>query len=187
MTPLTRETPASVKTTLGLWHTLETWVALIAFSVITILLIYDVVLREIAIPVLSFINVDARFLVLYGSQKIAVFMLVWGAFVGIGIATWCGAQLVPTVLFGIVPSSWNARMNRLADVVTAFFLLGVTVVATLFVIGSFQTGQRASGGVPIEVWKVQIAIPLGFASAMLRYFAFAIWPDLRPNNGDSLE
>jgi hypothetical protein len=30
------------------------------------------------------------------------------------------------------------------------------------------------------VWPIQTAIPLGFLSAALRYFVFAIWPGARP-------
>lgn len=182
-----RTAPAGVRTALALWHQVEVWVAVLAFSAIAVLLIYDVVLREAVMPLLAAVGIDGRALILYGSQKIAVFLLVIGAFTGIGIATWTGAQLVPKVGHHLVPARWNHSADRLADLVTFAFLAAVTAVAGAFVYDSFQSGQLGSTGVRIAVWKIQIAIPLGFASAALRYLAFAIWPGLRPEHGDGLE
>ncbi len=182
-----KPTPKAIRTSLALWHQIEVWVAVLAFSSIAVLLIYDVFIREAAIPALGLAGIDGRFLLLYGSQKIAVFLLIIGAFTGIGIATWTGAQLVPKVGHKLVPDRWNTEANRFADLVTFLFLMAVTAVAANFVYDTFLSGQRGSTGVRIEVWKIQIAIPLGFASAALRYLAFALWPDLRPEDGDSLE
>lgn len=179
--------PPGVRTALDYWHRAEVWVATIAFGGIAVILVYDVLVREAVIPLLTAAGFEARHLVLFGSQKIALFLLMWGAFAGIGIATWVGAQLVPKVAFKAVPEAWNDRMNRIADLVTTLFLIGVTIVASIFVAESFQSGQIASGGVRVQVWLVQLAIPVGFASAALRYLAFLIWPDLRPQDGDSIE
>jgi hypothetical protein len=32
----------------------------------------------------------------------------------------------------------------------------------------------------ISAWPIQMAIPVGFISAALRYFVFAAWPSVRP-------
>lgn len=179
--------PAFIRRGLDLWHRAEVWIAILAFTAIAMILIYDVVVREVMLPLLSQLGVDARTLVLYGSQKIAVYLLVLGAFAGIGIATWAGAQLVPKVAFKVVPQRYDFAANRVADLFTALFLFTVAVIAAQFVFDSFQSGQRASGGLRIEVWKVQAAIPLGFASAAFRYLVFALWPILRPEQAESLE
>ena len=179
--------PAFVRRSLDLWHSAEVWLAVLAFSAIAMILIYDVLVREAVLPLFSSFGVDARPLVLYGSQKIAVYLLVLGAFAGIGIATWAGAQLVPKVAFKIIPSQYEITANRAADFVTFLFLAAVALIAAQFVFESLQSGQRASGGLRIEVWKVQAAIPAGFASAALRYLAFVIWPDLRPEQAEGLE
>jgi hypothetical protein len=42
-----------------------------------------------------------------------------------------------------------------------------------------QAGLRAQA-FDIPIWPIQLAIPLGFLSAAMRYFFFAIWPALRP-------
>lgn len=179
--------PPKVRNFLNAWHQVEVWVAVLAFSAIALLLIYDVVLREAIIPILGLVGIDGRSLVLYGSQKIAVYLLILGAFAGIGIATWTGAQLVPKVGERIVPRAWDVSANRVADLFTFAFLTAVTVIATIYVYDTYLSGQRGSSGVSIEVWKVQIALPLGFASAAVRYLAFAIWPDVRPEDGETLE
>lgn len=179
--------PGKVQTFLDAWHAVEVWVAILAFSAIACLLIYDVVLREALMPLLGLFGIDGRGMLLYGSQKIGVYLLVVGAFTGIGIATWTGAQLVPKVGQRVFPATWDQAANRVADLFTFAFLVAVTIIAALYVYDSFASGQRGSSGVSIEIWKVQIAIPLGFASAALRYLAFAIWPDLRPADGETLE
>lgn len=179
--------PRKVRTFLAVWHSVEVWIAVLAFSAIALLLIYDVVLREAIMPLLGGIGIDGRSLVLYGSQKIAVYLLIFGAFAGIGIATWTGAQLVPKVGERVFPRDWDVSANRIADIFTFAFLTAVTVIAAMFVYDTYLSGQRGSSGVSIEIWKVQIALPLGFASAAMRYLAFAIWPDLRPEDGETLE
>ena len=48
-----------------------------------------------------------------------------------------------------------------------------------FVIASKESGVLAAV-INVSAWPIQMAIPLGFASAALRYFIFAIWPGARP-------
>lgn len=179
--------PPAVRKALDLWHQIEIWIAITAFSSIAVLLIYDVVVREAVIPILSGFGVNGRGLIIYGSQKIGVYMLIAGAFAGIGIATWTGAQLVPKVAHNLLPESWDDAANRIADLFTFLFLSSVTVIAFMFVFESYESGLRASGGLQIEVWKAQIAIPLGIGSAAIRYLAFVIWPDTRPTQVEGLE
>lgn len=59
--------PAWVRSVLAIWHGIEVWVAVLAFSAIALLLIYDVLLREAFMPLLALFGVDGRRLVLYGS------------------------------------------------------------------------------------------------------------------------
>lgn len=179
--------PPRVRSFLAGWHAVEVWVAVLALSAIAILLIYDVLLREALMPLLALFDIDGRPLTLYGSQKISVYLLVIGAFTGIGIATWTGAQLVPKVGYKLFPKTWSTTANRIADALSFAFLCAVAAVAAIYVYDTYLSGQRGSTGVSIEIWKVQIALPIGFASAAMRYLAFAIWPDVRPEDGETLE
>jgi TRAP-type C4-dicarboxylate transport system permease small subunit len=160
------------------WHVVECWVAVAAFTFIAVILLLDVVGRELLGPLVRIFGMKAA-TGIFASQKMSVYALVIGAFVGIGIATATGSHLVPRVLFGVVPARWGATVNRFADLLTGLFLVGVSYFGFVFVESSFATDLRA----PVlnwPVWPFQLAIPLGFISAALRYFLFALWPDLRP-------
>ena len=183
-TPATQATkpppaPRAVESVLRVWHRLECWISVLAFSFIALVLMIDVLGREFYGPVMSMLGVKVGATGLFGSQKLAVFALVIGSFAGIGIATATGVHLVPRVAFKWVPASWSPHMDRIADVFTGLFLLGVTWYGVLFVIASKESGVLAAV-INVSAWPIQLAIPLGFASAALRYFAFAIWPAVRP-------
>lgn len=164
---------------LRVWHLVECWTAVLAFSFIALVLMIDVLGRELYGPVVSMLGLQVGATGLFGSQKLAVFALVIGSFAGIGIATATGVHLVPRVAFKWVPASWSPGMDRLADVFTGLFLLGVAWYGVLFVVASRESGVLAAV-INVSAWPIQAAIPLGFASAALRYFIFAGWPVLRP-------
>jgi TRAP-type C4-dicarboxylate transport system permease small subunit len=160
------------------WHVAECLVAVAAFTFIAVVLLLDVIGRELLGPLVRLFGVSAA-TGIFASQKMSVYALVIGAFAGIGIATATGSHLVPRVLFGVVPPRWSPALNRLADLLTGLFLVGVSYFGLVFVESSFATDLRA----PVlnwAVWPFQLAIPLGFISAALRYFLYALWPDLRP-------
>lgn len=171
--------PPAVAAVLRVWHKVECWIAVLAFSFIALVLMIDVLGREFYGPVMSMLGFKVGATGLFGSQKLAVFALVIGSFAGIGIATATGVHLVPRVAFKWVPASWLPHMDRIADVFTGLFLLGVAWYGVLFVIASKDSGVLAAV-INVSAWPIQTAIPLGFASAALRYFAFAIWPAVRP-------
>lgn len=168
-----------VQTVLRVWHKIECWIAVLAFSFIALVLMIDVLGREFYGPLMSLLGFQVGATGLFGSQKLAVFALVIGSFAGIGIATATGVHLVPRVAFRWVPASWSPHMDRIADVFTGLFLLAVTWYGVVFVIASKESGVLAAV-INVSAWPIQMAIPLGFASAALRYFAFAIWPAVRP-------
>jgi len=171
--------PPGVVAVLRVWHKIECWIAVLSFSFIALVLMIDVMGREFYGPLMSTLGIKVGATGLFGSQKLAVFALVIGSFAGIGIATATGVHLVPRVAFKWVPQSWSPHMDRIADVFTGLFLLGVTWYGVLFVIASKESGVLAAV-INVSAWPIQMAIPLGFASAALRYFIFAIWPAVRP-------
>lgn len=171
--------PKVVVTILRGWHRVECWVAVLCFSFIAAVLAIDVVGRELYGPAMRLIGSEVGSTGLFGSQKLGVFALVIGSFAGIGVATATGAHLLPRVGFGWVPKEWNSFMDRLADIVTGLFLLGVAYYGVVFVIASKDSGVLAAV-INVSAWPIQMAIPLGFVSAALRYFIFAAWPTARP-------
>ena len=70
-------------------------------------------------------------------------------------------------------------MNRVADVLSGLFMVGVAYYGWVFVSSTMATNLRAQA-FDVPVWPFQLAIPLGFLSAAVRYFFYAAWPALRP-------
>jgi TRAP-type C4-dicarboxylate transport system permease small subunit len=175
----TAPVPHGAALALATWHRLECWLAVACFSFIAVILVLDVLGREIVGPVANFLGLDIGPTGIFASQRFSIYALVVGAFAGIGIATATASHIVPRVGFGWVPKAWDAAMNRLADLVTGIFLLIVVWFGFVFVQSTFVADLRA----PVldwVVWPFQVAIPLGFLSAALRYLVYAAWPALRP-------
>jgi TRAP-type C4-dicarboxylate transport system permease small subunit len=171
--------PAVVQTTLLVWHRIECWVAVACFGLIAALLLTDVLGRELVGPVLRLLGFDPGPMGLFGSQRVSVYALVVGSFAGIGIATATASHLVPRVGYGWVPAAWEPGMDRLASLLTGLALMAIAWYGWVFVESSRETDLRA----PVldwAVWPIQLAIPLGFASAAGRYFMYAAWPAARP-------
>ena len=176
---MTRSTPAYAVRLLQLWHRAECWLAVLAFFFIALVLCIDVVGREFYGPLMNAMGFSVGSTGLFGSQKLAIFALVIGSFCGVGIATATGVHLVPRLAFGWFPQAWGEAIDRLADLFAGVFLLGVSWYGVVFVLASKQS-QVLAPVINVSAWPIQMVIPLGFASAAVRYFFFARWPDLRP-------
>ena len=172
--------PAWVTGGLGVWFWVERMLAIVTFGAIGLLMMYDVISRELIGPVLPQFGIEASTLVLVGSQKLGVYCLIAGAFAGFSLATATGVQLVPKVGFRWAHESWNAVMNRLGDFITAAFLAIVTYYAVVFVQSSASFGLMTTSGVEMKVWILQTVVPIGFASAAARYLVYGLWPATRP-------
>ena len=170
--------PATARRFLDGWHRVECLVAVAAFGFIAVVLIADVVGRELLGPIYRYFDIKGQAGV-YASQKMSVYALVVGSFAGIGIATATASHLLPRIGFGWVPAAWGPTVDRVADLVTGLFMLGVTWYGWVYVSSSMDAGLRAQA-FNIPIWPMQMMIPLGFFSAAVRYFFFAAWPALRP-------
>ena len=107
---------------------------------------------------LRFVGLDPGATGIFAAQKLSVFALVIGSFAGIGIATATGSHIVPRFAYGWVPAAWGPAMDRLADVLTGLFLVGVAWFGFKFVGSSFKTDLRA----PVldwPVWPIQLVHP----------------------------
>lgn len=169
--------PAALRFANG-WHTAECLVAVSAFGLIAILLILDVAGREVLGPIYKLLNIKGA-TGIYGAQKLSVYSLVLASFCGIGIATATGSHLLPRVGFNWIPASFGPKMDRLADLITGVFMVTVAYYGYVFVASTMAAGLRAQA-FDLPVWPFQVAIPLGFLSASVRYFLYAAWPALRP-------
>lgn len=178
MTTASAPAPAGAKWVVEHWHRVECLIAVSAFGFIAVVLILDVAGRELLGPLYMALDIK-RAAGVFAAQKMCVYALVIGSFTGIGIATATASHLLPRVGFGWVPAAWGPAMNRLADLFTGAFFTGVAWYGWVYVHSSMQAGLRAQS-FDMPIWPIQLAIPLGFLSAAMRYFFFAFWPALRP-------
>lgn len=176
--PAAPTAPVAARWLVSGWHRIECLIAVGAFGFIAVVLILDVAGRELLTPLYRLFEIKGAAGV-FAAQKMSVYALVIGSFCGIGIATATASHLLPRVGFGWVPNAWSPLMNRLADVVTGLFMVGVAYFGFVYVQSSMTAGLRAQA-FDIPIWPIQLAIPLGFLSAAMRYFFFARWPALRP-------
>lgn len=170
--------PGGVVRLMALWHRTECLIAVAAFGFIALVLIGDVLGREVLGPIYRALDIKGQAGV-YAAQKMSVYALVVGSFCGVGIATATASHLLPRVGFGWVPAAWGPKVDRIADVITGGFMLGVAWFGWVYVQSSMASDLRAQA-FNVPIWPIQLAIPAGFASAGLRYFFFASWPALRP-------
>ncbi len=178
MTAAAAPAPAGAKRLVDGWHRVECLIAVAAFGFIALVLIADVAGRELLAPIYRLFGIKGAAGV-FAAQKMCVYALVIGSFAGVGVATATASHLLPRVGFGWVPSSAGPAMNRLADLVTGAFFVGVAYFGWVYVASSMQAGLRMQA-FDMPIWPIQAAIPLGFLSAAVRYFVFAAWPALRP-------
>ena len=111
-------------------------------------------------PCSRFVGLDPGATGIFAAQKLSVFALVIGSFAGIGIATATGSHIVPRFAHGLGAGRMGAGDDRLADVLTGLFLIGVAWFGFKFVGSSFKTDLRA----PVldwPVWPVQLVHPAG--------------------------
>ncbi|MGX9349719.1 TRAP transporter small permease [Shimia sp. W99] len=171
--------PMPVTRLLQVWHLLERWVAVIAFTLIGVLIFGDVAGREFIGPVGGALGFDMGSTGIYGARKISLFLLVIGAFAGLGVSVATGTQIVPRVAFKWVPASWGPHVDRIANGLSAAVFLAVAYYGWVFVSASRDIGT-VMPGLDVPVWIFQAAIPIGFVSAALRYVIFFIWPGSAP-------
>jgi TRAP-type C4-dicarboxylate transport system permease small subunit len=178
MTAASAPAPAGARGFVANWHRLECLVAVAAFGFIAVVLILDVAGRELLGPIFKAFDIKGS-PGIFAAQKMCVYALVIGSFCGVGVATATGSHLLPRIGFGWVPKEFGPTMDRIADLVTGLFFCGVAYYGWVYVQSSMQAGLRAQA-FDMPIWPIQLAIPLGFLSAGLRYFFFAAWPALRP-------
>jgi TRAP-type C4-dicarboxylate transport system permease small subunit len=154
-------------------------VAVVAYATVALVLVLDVLGRELMFPLMQALGIPFGGGGVFGASKIAVYALIVATYAGIGVAVATASHIVPRAGYFVVPRAWDPAMDRCADAVTAVLMLLAAFAGCLLVHGTWEMGLRA----PIlawPVWAVQLVMPLGFMSAALRYAGFARWPDLRP-------
>ncbi len=142
-------------------------IAAIAYAAVAVLLLSDIVARE----VFSFS--------ILGAQKWAVFATTLAGFLGLVMATADNSHLRPRVFDNWLPKSIHAQVKRLGDFISAALFCTMGWYAAVYVGETFSNNDRAAV-LYVPLWPIQLIIPYAFFACALRHLAFGCWPDLKP-------
>lgn len=156
-----------VKTALATLYRAEIVVACIAFVLVAMALFADVVGREVMGNGI------------FGAQKFAVFCTAIAGLLGFAIVVHSGGHLRVSVVDRMFPESWHPTMMRLGDIISGAICVFLGLYAVEFVMKSAQLGE-SDMVFRIKLWPIQMVLPYLFLASALRYFCFAAFPALRP-------
>lgn len=146
---------------------IEKWIAFLAFVLMLGALAADVIGREVFGHGV------------FGAVKFAVYVLIYCAMAGFGIATATGSHLRPKFLDKAVPEALTSVALRLGQFASAAILLMLASAGLTFV-GLGMMLEERDVTLDVLIWPVQLAIPIGFTLSALRHIFYGIWLDLLP-------
>jgi len=116
---------------------------------------------------------------LFGSLRVAVYATAIAALSGFAICVATGSHLRITVFDNLVPQAWRPAVVRAGNLLS----FGICVYFAYWAI--FYIRQTASIGetdpsLGIQVWPIQCILAWMFISGGARYLAYAIFPELQP-------
>lgn len=150
----------------------ERFVTLLAFVVMTLVIIADVASRKLT------------GLGVVGAPRIAVFAMIVTAVASFGLASDKRRHLRPKFADRWLPEHWDPVITRLQEIFTAAFCLTFAVVAVSVVQETYELGETTRM-LRIPVWPLQALIPLVFLVAAVRHGIYGVWLQLRPGLDDA--
>ncbi len=145
----------------------ESFVAAVSYALVAILLLGEIVAREVFAETI------------WGSQKMAVFAAIYAGFMGLTLATAANSHLRPQFADNWWPVHLHRAVERFGDVLSCLIFWGLGLSAISYVGDSYLYGDRAAV-LYNPLWWIQVVIPYALFSSGLRHFAFALQPALKP-------
>ena len=146
----------------------ERWITIVAFALMAVSLLADVISRRLFMTGLI------------GATEVAVIGMVAVAMFGIGVATDEGGHLRPRLFDALIPKAAEGAVNRAASAVTGVFFTVFAGLSAYMLAQSFALGDRTEI-LRAPVWCLQSIIFLAFATNAVRFFVYALRPDLKPS------
>ena len=146
---------------------LESAVAIVAFLVISLLLISDVASRELAGSSI------------WGAQRISVYLMIVIGFLGLGLAADRGRHLRPHFADRLVPPSLVNAAERAGSAIMFAVFVWFSWLGVTFVMSAYEYGDLAQT-IKTPLWMIELIVPYAFLSIALRYLVFFLWPALKP-------
>ena len=138
-----------------------------AFIVLALVIFADVVVRRLSGSGIVW------------AREVGVLANVVLTIIGIGLASADGTHLRPRILDHIFPSSWDAALTRIQELLTALAFAALAWIAVTVVLETIELDDR-SVVLRWVLWPVQACLPLAFAVAALRHGIYAWRISLRP-------
>lgn len=152
---------------LALLRRLEQAGTTLAFSLMVVVLGLDIFGREVA--------GGGRI----WATPVAVYGMVFIAFIGIGVASAGGAHLRPRFMDGLTPKRFAAGFDRATDIGFALFSIGAAVLCLQMLQVTVEL-QEVDAVMQWPVWPFQTILVAAFGIAAVRHGLYAVYPALRP-------
>ncbi|MDG1708300.1 MAG: TRAP transporter small permease subunit [Emcibacteraceae bacterium] len=151
----------------------EKAVAVFAFSVMTLVIIADVIIRKL-------VGVGIA-----GAMRIAVYAMIVTALISFGLASHTGRHLRPKFADNFLPKSWEFQIISVQESLHALFCLVFAVVAVGVVYETYLL-EETSRMLRIVIWPMQSVIPLAFFVGFIRHALYALYPEIRPDDNNKM-
>ena len=139
---------------------IEGIVATVAYSCVALLLMIDVIGREVFS--ISFLGIKA----------VSVYIAIVAGFLGLVLATHASTHLRPEVLDRLVVGKAAIVVTRIGDFLSAGLYLVLAWYAYEFVSLSMEVGDKAAV-LYFVLWPIQLIMPYAFISCAFRHLVFA--------------
>jgi TRAP-type C4-dicarboxylate transport system permease small subunit len=139
---------------------IEAAVAALAYAATTMLLLADVVAREVFSQAL------------WGAQQSAILLSILAGMIGLTLATGRQAHFRPEFADAVLPFNW---VNRAGDGISAVLFAGFAYYAAEFVLESREFSDRVPI-INVMLWPLQIVVPYAMASSAIKHAIFALNP-----------
>ncbi len=164
----------SAKNFLEKLYNFEKAVAIFAFSVMTLVIIADVITRKVA-------GVG-----IVGAMRIAVYSMIVTALISFGLASHKGRHLRPKFADKILPKSWEFNIISIQEALTALFCLVFAIVSAGVVYDTYLL-EETSRMLRIVIWPMQSVIPIAFFVGFVRHGLYAVYPEIRPGDNSDIQ
>jgi C4-dicarboxylate transporter DctQ subunit len=119
---------------------------------------------------------------LYGVQKFAVYCCAVSGALGISVVVHKGGHLRISGIDALYAEANLKRVSRLGDAVSGGICLMFAWFSGRFVLDTYNFNEMDTI-LNVPIWRIQIALPIAFSLAGLKYLAHALAPSLKPEEG----
>ncbi len=122
------------------------------------------------------------------SEELSRYLMIWMAFIGIGLAAKNGRHFAVDLIFLLTPTKIHKAIKTSAIVAVVIFLVIMLRLSVQFTYRVYMMGQL-SPAMYLPMWFVCSAIPLGFLLMLIRSVQFYVFEMRKKDDGaaDDLE